>query len=644
MSDDQEFEHRPDTYIITLKDLDKEFFKPESLRLQISVEVRKKPLDIGSWVYLFRGKNESIHDDRGTPVVISSLIPNRRELVVRVLQSWIGLRDKTVLTNFVTMEYFIDWLNVNGYESLFISIAEAQRAYRDYTAFLHHKIANQNLRPNSARSNQSAAMKIIELTYTEQSHHILSGAVRIVGERGSELASDAHFELYRDVFLAIAEQCSQFVLNKRFYPLVVAIRDYEVVLFPSKQGTIGPFKTPLPVYNPGERRIATEEEYLVGCEKLGRKRPYNYVVTNTLNDAQSNLDVSNADERFWHRLYLAGLASKAYACLFLMITGATPAEFAQFTYADALNVEKSPLKKELAAVKFRAGGRSTLYNIGRDTGLRLLKQYIELRNWILNGVSHERLFFSMPASGRDRHGDLAFSDLSVTYSLADFHNSIRGTFVDPMVPSLSPRKMRKHKSNGMHAARISPSTVAESLNHTPGMNLSTYAEATTGQLGAELGQFWQAIRHAAHVVRARAPTASKVEIATATGHCNGFNEPALVSELGAAAIEPNCRTQYGCLYCEHYVCHGDEEDLHKLLSLQYVINAVRSVAPDFEHAEMLYKELSIRIEFILDALGKRSDVVKNTVDAVRLKVFEYGELTAFWEVRLNRYEKLGVAF
>ncbi len=196
----------------------------------------------------------------------------------------------------------------------------------------------------------------------------------------------------------------------------------------------------------------------------------------------------------------------------------------------------------------------------------------------------------------------------------------------------------------MHSARISPSTVADSLNHSEVVNLSIYAEATPEQQQAEFGQFWQSVRHAAALVRERSEKASCKVISTAAGHCGGFNQPTPVSDAGAIAIEPNCHTQYGCLYCEHYICHSDEEDLHKLLSLQYVINAVRKAAPDLAHAEALYKELSIRIEFILNALGERSESVKQTVERVKAKVFDYGELTLFWETRLSRYEKMGVVF
>lgn len=638
----QKFEHRANTEIITLNEVAREFSEPERLRLQLSVKVKKKPLDIGSFAYFIRGKNESVHDDRGTPLVIESFVESRRGLIVKVLESFVGLRDKSVVANFFHTEYFIDWLNAKGYKAVFSSSVDAQKAYRDYTAHLNQKIFNQKLKPITASHYQSRAVKLIELLYPDNSLHILAGAVRITPERSTATVSTAHVELYRDVCFAIAQQCSDFILNKKPYPIVVSIKDYEVVLFPSNRGASSPFKNAAPSYHPAERRIATVEEYLAAFERLGRKIPRKYNVARELRSSQASLDAANEDERNWHRLNVASLAAKAYATLFFMITGATPTEFEQFSYEDALNVKKSPIKKELSAVKFRAGGKLTLYNIGRGAGLSLLKDYLKLREWILNGAEHERLFFAMPESGQLKTCR-RFGDMNVTSALEKFYEYISGVFLDPTVPRLSTRKMRKHKSNEMHSAGLSPSTVAASLNHTETVNLSTYVEATPAQQQAELGLFWNAIRHAAHVVRERSRKAVAGRIAIAAGHCEDFNKPTPVTDIGLI-IEPSCRTQYGCLYCEHYVCHSDEDDLQKILSLQYVVNAVRKTAPDAAHAEALFKELSIRIEFIIDALSERSSLVKQTVETVRARVFEYGELTTFWEARLSRYEKMGVIF
>lgn len=644
MNSRQQFEHRANTQIITLSEVTHEFVEPERLRLQLSPREMKKPFDIGSFAYAIRGENENAWDDRGTPVVIESFVESRRELVVRLLESLVGLRDSSVRARLRVIEYFIGWLNAQGYREIFASALQAQEAYQNYTAHLNHQIAHQAWKPRSAQNYQRNASIVIELLYPENSHHILAGAVRIIAEKGSEAASSAHVEVYRDVCLAIARQCSAYVLNNRPYPFVVSVRDYEVVGFPSNHGWVGPFKESPHVYHAGGRRIATLEEWRAACKKKGRTRIYKSDGVRSLAAAKANLDAANEDERHWHRLQVAGLAAKAYASLFLMITGATPTELEQFSYTDALEVVKSPLKKELSAVKFRAGGKVTLYNIGRDTGLPLLKEYLKLREWILHGATHESLFFTMPATSERICTNPKFSYLKTTEMMAGFFISISGTFLDPKVGILSARKMRKHKSLGMHTAGMSPSTVAANLNHSEAVNLSTYSEATPEQRAAEFGQFWRAMHHAAQVVRERSQRPAKGEIATATGHCDGFSQPIPVRDFGAVAIEPSCRSQYGCLYCEHYICHSDEEDLHKIVSLQYVINTVRKAAPDAAHAEALYKELSIRIEFILEAHGERSDAVKQLVEAIKAKVFEYGELTPFWEKRLSRYEKVGVVF
>lgn len=641
MNSQEQFVHRTGTEIITLREVTQNFSEPERLRLQLSEKTKKKALDVGSLAYCMSGKNESVHDDRGTPVVISSFIESRRELVVRLLESFAGMRDETVLQLFTRTQYFVNWLNSSGYRELFASEAQAQEAYRNFTAHLNHRIHMRELKPRSANQYQNGAINVIGFLYPESCHYILSGAIRIIADRGSAAPSDSHVQLYKDVCLAIAQQCSEFVLNFNSYPCVVSIRDYEVVLFPSHVGAIGPFKERWPVYNAAERRIATVEEYMATCAILGRQRLKKNYIAQALRDSAANLAVSNKDARHWHRLNLAALAAKAYAVLFMLITGASPTEFAQFTYEDALEVEKSPLKKELSAVKFRAGGKATLYNIGRDNGLPLLKEYLKLREWILNGEVFDRLFFSTPklTPRKDRQW---FGEFPVTGAMRSLYGSISGVFLDSNVPNLSARKMRKHKSNVQHSARLSPATVSASLNHTEAVNVSIYAEATPEQQKSEFGRFWQSVRHAATIVRKRSDKSSGEVISTAAGHCDAFNQPAPLSDPSTSVIEPNCRTQYGCLYCEHYVCHSDEEDLHKLLSLQYVISAVRNVAPDAAHAEALYKELSIRIEFIIDALGERSESVRQMVEIVKTKVFEYGMLTPFWEIRLGRYEKMGL--
>lgn len=638
------FEHRAGTKIINLKDINHELSEHELLLLGLPETVKKKPLDFGSFAYFLRGKNDYNQRGSSRPVVLESLVESRRELIARLLESLIGLRPKSVLTYYVHADYFVDWLNMNGYRELFYCEADAQRAFRDFTAHLNNKIHHLQMKPVTASGYQNVAAKIVQILYPESSHNIIAGAVNIISEKGSLAASLEDVELYRDVFLAIASQCSEFVVTNKSYPCVVNIRDYEVVLFPSTHGSIGPFKAPPLSYNSKERRIATVEEYLASREQQRDKPPLKYNVSMSLKRTNASLMAANINFRHWHRYQLAGLAMKSYVALFIMITGATPSEFEQFTYADAIDLEKSPLKKELSSIKFRAAGKKTFYNLGRDEGVPLLKEYFKLRDWILNGELMDKLFFAMPEVRYPKQGAKVFTELRVTESLKKLHDSLSGVFIDSALPKLSARKMRKHKSVGMHTSGISPSAVASSLNHSQTVNFTTYAEATPEQQEAEFSAFWQSIRSAAALVKERSEKNKNKLISIPAGHCSGFNTPTPLSDSEQYALKPNCQSQYGCLYCQHYVCHSDEEDVHKLLSLRYVIDALRNSAPDAKHAETLYQQLSIQIDYIIDLLGDRSISSKKMINRMKEKVFNYGELTSFWETRLSRYEKMGVVF
>jgi hypothetical protein len=326
----------------------------------------------------------------------------------------------------------------------------------------------------------------------------------------------------------------------------------------------------------------------------------------------------------------------------LCIIGASPKEFIQFEFEEAIDIEKSPVKKELSAVKFRAGGKKTRYAIGRKNGLAILREYIKLRTWILDGKTFDKLFFTIGGSGSSKVFD-NYDDLMVTFTWF-FYRSVHDIYLDPNIPNITATTIRKYKSSILHLIGTSSTDIADVMNHNVSTNLNHYSEARVEQQESEFGDFWQSVRKAAELAIERADGEEKNLTSTAAGHCDSFNDPRPASGSTAPAIEPNCRTQYGCLYCEHYACHSDEIDMHKLISLQYVINAVRNTAHDIGHSEILYKDLSIRIEFILEALKKRSKIAAELIERVTYKVHELGELTVFWEVRLQRYEKLGVVF
>lgn len=82
--------------------------------------------------------------------------------------------------------------------------------------------------------------------------------------------------------------------------------------------------------------------------------------------------------------------------------------------------------------------------------------------------------------------------------------------------------------------------------------------------------------------------------------------------------------------------------MHKLLSVLGVIEMVRNSSADIEHAEKMFKILSVRIAEILEGVKEKSDEHKLMVERMEKKVMVLGEMTPFWERRLDQYERMGI--
>lgn len=638
---EEEFIFR-ETNVIFASQCSHEHLRPERLRIQIDKKVSAFPLDIGSFAYEIRAKREKAEygKDISTKVVLDSFKEHRRELLICMLEFLSSLKSHyTILGYFRGYRAILDWCDENNNTDAFIRAHAVVPAYQAYTKHLNHRISIDEISPSSASKLQEQFRQLAEIRFPDTAQKIKRAVIPIVRKNSSNAPpEESRFVVYFNNCLAIARQLSEFILNNDDYPFVFRHNEVEVVHFPSTRGSISSLsQRVVPLYNHAERRISTVEEYLKASPNSTR-----HSAEKSVRNAQLNIGTVNSNSRHPHRLNIASLAARAYSCALLCIIGASPSEFIQFDFEEALDIEKSPVKKELSAVKFRAGGKKTRYALGRKNGLAILREYIKLRTWILDGREYDKLFFITGGSGSTKVTN-SYEDLMVTFTWF-FYRSVRDVYLDSKIPNVTATAIRKYKSSILHLIGTPSSDVADVLNHKVSTNLNYYSEARIEQQKSEFGDFWQSVRRAAELVLERSQRQDEHLLSIATGHCDSFNDPRPAVGSALPVIEPNCRTQYGCLYCEHYVCHSDEIDMHKLISLQYVINAVRNTAHDIGHTETLYKDLSVRIEFILEAIRNRSEAAAELIERVKYKVHELGELTAFWEVRLQRYEKLGVVF
>ncbi|PRW84825.1 hypothetical protein C7A11_25085 [Pseudomonas simiae] len=619
------------TYAVSLSYVGEQdnILRPELLALKLKHRVN--PLDIGVCAYSIREKI-----NRGYRIDPDSVVPSRRKFLVALMERYSlqGGSHRTIETNFKYIEMALDWCDLNACSEVLCNPESARTAYMGYSNHIFQKILVEGMAPLTGQLCQGALRRALELQFPQESGYIITAVPPVQHSReGLAPPEERDVARYVDVSLSIAITFSKFLIEELPFPLKFESERYQTYIFPGKGKFITPYTQghhEFKAYHYHEGRIKDAGELMREWPDMRKGDIYE-----TIKRAHRVLDEANRNPYHQFRIWLASLTMRAYACLINLVVGANSSELVQFLYDDAVELVKSPLKKELSAVKLRAKGLEVAYTIGRGPGMEILREYLRFREWLLDGRESEYLFFQVETKGELLD---APDPLSKSFS-SQFFTRIKGVFVSNETKNIPPVLVRKYKSLILHQLRHSPMLVSAVLNHSVGTNNRYYSGITLGDQKAEFGNYWAAVKKAAERIKNSASTSG---VSIAVGHCESMDSPE--KDIPVVAIEPDCKTQYGCLFCIHYVVHSDELDIHKLVSFLYVIDIVRNNAPNFEFSEEVFKDVVIRIDVILEAISQRSIEAENMVVAMKNRVFSLGILTAFWERRLQRYEKMGIYF
>lgn len=619
-------------HVIDLSEMgqDHAILSPQLLALRLSN--RKSPLDVGVIAFSVRGRFETL---KGTYWIDEgSLVPSRKKLIISYLDSVYasGVTDNTIDIDFKHFEYVVNWCDANDCVDVFCSPESAKVAYLNFSNHMFQQVLKPGgLSPATCQARQLALKKALQLQFPESYDNIVAGVpiVKFVRE-GRQPPEKERVSEYLEISLNIAITFSRFLIDGAPFPLRFETKSYHTYIFPVNSPYITPHSlstSNFSAYDHVEGRIKEVSELRASS---ALKLPWYSV-----DGARKTLLRANSDQYHDSRMRLASIAMFAYATVINFVVGANSGEVAQFLYDDALELVKSPLKKELSAIKLRAKGLQVNYSIGRGPGLQILKEYLVFREWVLNGRQCEYLFFQ-PVVRTTGGLEWGCEPLSTEFS-SKYFKRLRGTFLPQHAKNIPPARVRKYKSLTLHLLRESPFLVSAVMNHTTNTNFQSYSGVGVTDQKAEFSSYWLAVKKAA--TRAR-DAEQKDSVSIAAGHCGGMNIP--IKDISNVAIEPDCSSPYGCLFCESYQVHSDETDVFKLTSFQYVVDAIRRNAPVISFSEETFKDLAVRIEVILDAIAQKSQSARQLVEAVRHKVFDLGILTPFWEQRLQRYEKMGI--
>ncbi|WP_462174624.1 hypothetical protein [Pseudoalteromonas gelatinilytica] len=599
-----------------------------------------RPIDIGSLAYSKRQKTNEINSASGNGATLVDLNSLRaeRSFFISNLAGNLGKNATTQKTTLKEMLPIIDWMDTNGYENFLEGKQQMHYAYLAYTNHLNQRLKSNDkalkITSRTAKDKQWMCRILIEIAFPDYLDTIIGGITTITKTKEPKaIIESSYVDRYWELNLELFNKFSaQLMSNDDFPPHI-------------KTSTINSYYMPchsrqLPILIPdtqsGNKFTANKAQipYFDYCNG----RPFTATENHTnrekdkINEFTQSFSEIKANKLSQERIDSAMRAQYAFIQCFRVLTRINNAELIKLAYLDEYEKNRDVLAQGFYEVKFRANYRHVKYRI-QTKGYLLFKKYLEFRKALLGGKECSYLFFSL---GEKNIG----TPQPLGRQHTDKHHSFlrKMGFLHEESKALKDQELRNLNTRFLRKLGFSAKEVADNNNHNVEVADEIYADTPVEEQTEELGNFFQAMREAA---RKTINVSKKDTKPTTAGSCDDKSEIP-IAIIDDAPFEPDCNTPQGCLFCRYYVCHADEEDLKKLMSLKFVIELIREKAIDFEFADEMYSLIDIRIDFILEQIARRSASNAELVQKMKKDVLSDGDLTTFWEDRLDYYEEMGL--
>jgi hypothetical protein len=622
----------------------KERLFPEKVRIQ--TPSTPKPSDVGSLAYSVRASGQRKGGwDQPIKVDEESLVISRRPYLNNLLDAMHSGRwtATTIKGEFQKHSTGIRLCDDSGYHDCLESAELASKAYFDISNALNDNLRKDYITLKTASQRQECLRIVFKMAFPEK-YKVICRVANLIKKPRSDNESPTKSRVYfvRSQMLSTFQQLSEKVVSNAPYPWNTQFPSMTLHVFPHR---IRPFITPFQQGHSRDFEMAPVaydyENGLVRDYETTSKMMTTWKRQYAPSDYARFLNpIVEANQNKYHhcRWQMAKLAYGSYVHLFYLITGINPSPLQNIPWDSQYELVKDKFKNNFGSLKIRANGKQVTYPLGLR-GITLFKDFLKLREYMLQGQSYDFLFF------KRAQPNSKIIKLPLNFTTGYF-NMMRGTLLPADMKNLTPRELRMFKNNDMHESGENSRVVADSLQHTQRTSDRIYSKGTEEGQANSLARYWSSFES----VRIKfmdsktevvgGDLSANTDVSIASGHCDSFNNPEAVAN--EVPIIPRCNKAQGCLFCKKYACHADEDDVSKLYSLLYVITEFREQFFDYERGDKLFRLLSLRINSIMKKIREESSGAKAMVDKIEYDVMELGLLTPFWEMKLRRYESLGI--
>ena len=585
-----------------------------------------RPIDIGAIAYSRRQQTKDItvkELTKPTFVDLSSFRKERLFFISNLRNELINKRPATQHVFFQMIFRVINWLDNNNYEDCFSCPEKLHNAYFSYTNYLIDRVLIEGhlepLNVRCAKDYQWGFRKIIPLIFPDQVEKITAGVRVLKGKsEPAQPISTSYIEKYwrinYEIFIKFSAQC----FSNNAFPPLIQINEINSYYFPFMTKFI--------------RIDSTHTHKQIKISNKNFHNDFDYKSGKFLGSTSHANKLIKKNKKHNKRIEMGIKAKNCFIQLFRILTRINNSDLMRLKYEENYEIKRNKTSQEFYSIKYRAGNKEITFRL-EIKGYALFKKYLKLRKWLLNGDKCNYLFFSL-----GRIEQLKPKILSSQINYNHHYFLIKQGFISSDSKALRDQQIRNLNTVFLRNDGYSSKGIADNNNHTVESSESFYSVTSQEQQVQELDLYWQAIQGAEKHISTLVQDNHQP---TTTGTCSSANSLP-DSLIDKPPIIPNCKIPQGCLFCKHYVCHADKEDIKKLLSLLFIALEIVKHAVDIEPIDNIYNKLIVRIEFILSKISLLSDKHSELVTKLRVEVLDDAVLTDFWDKRLDFYIDMGL--
>lgn len=591
--------------------------------------------DIGQICYLTRDTSKP---QRTRHTFDHTSFCSERAKVVRLLVTQLSaqvtsgvMRPKTVDVALRAVLDFVNWADRQGLHQVLCAEKPTTEAVHRYFGEKREQVSQGNLSRNTVARYQRNLLSMLRELFRNDEFCADARVLRWQQEAAvptsvPDAEAQAALLAWAD---ALFSSISMLVLDFKPYPVRVSTaRGESLCLVPHRHNRREGNDSPgLAGWNLETGELRTREELITRMAEAGAKDPLNSS-RGVAWFAAKHLAAANKNAQSAIRRLHASMAVYCFAALFLAETGINLAQLLAMKWSSELAAslqDASVARQKFREVKYRAGAKEITFTVSLGF-MPKLKAYLALREYLVQDADRDALFVVVGHHAqRGRLTGLSINFLDLLYSRLDTLGIV--------LPRITARQWRAAKQDWA-VSNHDPLVAARLMGHSLATALRSYSNGTDAAHKAEMGAFLASVEKTV-LKPSNDPAAS---IRSAVGICVGFHKPAPIA--ASVAVQPDCRSSEGCLFCDQYRVHADAVDIRKLLSCRHCVRLVSGRADSIEQYDGSFGAVLRRVDFLLDELRRRDTAL---VDQIEHDVDIKGNLDAFWSTKLDQLYELGVA-